>query len=281
VAGWGEERKYHLVRWTTICKSKKKGGLGIKNISRMNVSLLCKWWWKLETENGLWQDIVKNKYLSNSLIGSISWKTTDSPIWKDLLKVRHLYLKGRSIKTSDGSKTSLWKDNWIGSNPICVEQPVLFELCVEKDISVHEFISRNGRINFHRWLSPILFEQWLTTVDKIYSFPFSNEPDQIKWLWNRKSGNFTTKSAYENLTIGDTGPHFKHIWKAKIPYKIKIFIWLLEQNAILTKDNMIKRGWVGDPACYFCSLPESCDHLFFQCPIAKVVWGIVGICFGG
>lgn len=28
------KRKYHLLRWTKICKSKKKGGLGIKDIRK-------------------------------------------------------------------------------------------------------------------------------------------------------------------------------------------------------------------------------------------------------
>jgi len=32
--GGGRKRKYHLVKWTTICKSKKKGGLGVKNVSK-------------------------------------------------------------------------------------------------------------------------------------------------------------------------------------------------------------------------------------------------------
>jgi len=33
--------------------------LGVKDLRKMNISLLCKWWWKLEHEQGLWQDIVK------------------------------------------------------------------------------------------------------------------------------------------------------------------------------------------------------------------------------
>jgi hypothetical protein len=49
------KRKYHLLRWTKICKSKKNGGLGIKDIRKMNLSLICKWWWKLEKKEGLWQ----------------------------------------------------------------------------------------------------------------------------------------------------------------------------------------------------------------------------------
>lgn len=66
--GGGQKRKYHLVKWEVICKDKKKGGLGIKDIRRMNISLLCKWWWKLDNETGLWQDLVKAKYIKNDII---------------------------------------------------------------------------------------------------------------------------------------------------------------------------------------------------------------------
>jgi hypothetical protein len=69
------------------------------------------------------------------------------------------------------------------------------------------------------------------------------------------------------------------VWKAKIPAKIKTFMWLVEQGAILTKDNMVRRNYQGDPCCYFCSDPESSDHLFFECPIARVVWGVIAVCF--
>ena len=43
---------------------------------------------------------------------------------------------------------------------------------------------------------------------------------------------------------------------------------------------MIKRRWDGDPTCHFCPCPETVDHLFFQCPTAKEVWGIIGTCLG-
>jgi len=47
------KRKYHLVKWSTICQSKEKGGMGIKSIRKINASILCKWWWKLNNEKGL------------------------------------------------------------------------------------------------------------------------------------------------------------------------------------------------------------------------------------
>ncbi|KAK1308794.1 hypothetical protein QJS10_CPA09g01415 [Acorus calamus] len=35
-----------LVRWGEICKSKKKGGLGVLNLDMMNRALMSKWCWK-------------------------------------------------------------------------------------------------------------------------------------------------------------------------------------------------------------------------------------------
>lgn len=72
-----------------------KGGLGIKDIQKMNISLLCKWWWKLDTETGIWQDLIKAKYLRNDMLNMVKHKMDDSPMWTALLKVRHIYLRGR------------------------------------------------------------------------------------------------------------------------------------------------------------------------------------------
>lgn len=56
--------------------------------------------------------------------------------------------------------------------------------------------------------------------------------------------------------------------------KIKVFFWLIPKNSILTKDNLIKRGWQGSEACVFCGQKESIDHPFLQCSVAKLVWSL-------
>lgn len=45
--------------------------------------------------------------------------------------------------------------------------------------------------------------------------------------------------------------------------KIKIFLWLLANDAILTKENLRKRNWQGDPRCVFCDSIVTVFHLFF------------------
>jgi hypothetical protein len=63
----------------------------------MNISLLCKWWWRLENETGLCQDIILAKYMKKAVLGNVNHRMDDSPIWADLLKIRNLYLRGRRI----------------------------------------------------------------------------------------------------------------------------------------------------------------------------------------
>jgi hypothetical protein len=103
--GGGVKKKYHLVKWDVITKPKKKGGLGIKDLRRMNLSLFCKWWWKIETGEGLWQEIVRKKYKIKGGIALLKNKPDNPPMWNDLLKVKELYLAGRHIKFGDGSDT--------------------------------------------------------------------------------------------------------------------------------------------------------------------------------
>jgi hypothetical protein len=41
----------------------------------------------LDSENGLWQKLVKSKYgINKGIINRISLRHDDAPVWKDLLK---------------------------------------------------------------------------------------------------------------------------------------------------------------------------------------------------
>ena len=66
---WGDssdQRKFHLVKWDEVCKSKRDGGLGIRKAKDTNLALLSKLGWKIQTEKKvLWVEILRKKYLSN------------------------------------------------------------------------------------------------------------------------------------------------------------------------------------------------------------------------
>jgi hypothetical protein len=43
---------------------------------------------ELDSKHGLWQDIVKAKYLRNKSVANVTARFNDSPCWKGLLKVK-------------------------------------------------------------------------------------------------------------------------------------------------------------------------------------------------
>lgn len=46
--GGGElKKKINWVSWSSICKPKKHGGLGVKDCVKLNLELLSKWKWKV------------------------------------------------------------------------------------------------------------------------------------------------------------------------------------------------------------------------------------------
>jgi hypothetical protein len=62
------KKKYRLTRWNIICEPKEQGGLDILNIDVQNRCLLSKWLFKLINEEGIWQNMLKRKYLQTQTI---------------------------------------------------------------------------------------------------------------------------------------------------------------------------------------------------------------------
>jgi hypothetical protein len=43
-------------------------------------------------------------------------------------------------------------------------------------------------------------------------------------------------------------------------------------NKILTRDNIVKWQNVDDLTCVFCNEPGTCNHILFDCVVARVIW---------
>jgi hypothetical protein len=157
--------------------------------------------------------------------------------------------------------------------------PLLYNLCNEVDITVAAAAARNWFFTYRRWLSAELLVQDGEMRDNLSRVGLTQEVDVPVWDWT-KNGQFTVKSIYKDLSKAGIDRSFKHLWKAKIPLKIKVWLWLSWHNAIATKDTMLESGWTGNPFCQFCRQKESILHLFFSCPAAKFVWSCVAKSIG-
>jgi hypothetical protein len=81
--------KYILSKWNIICRPKDQGGLGIEVLELKNKCLLSKWLFKLLSEEGMWQQLLFNKYLKNKTLAQVEAKPTDSSFWKGLMHVKN------------------------------------------------------------------------------------------------------------------------------------------------------------------------------------------------
>jgi hypothetical protein len=103
-----------------VSTSKIKGGLGVKDLRKENISLLTKWWWKLENQDGLWQRIVKQKYPRNKYVAYVKTRANYYPDGKLLLKIKGTYCEGRRVIFFKDLVT-FWLDTWLDHVAICVQ----------------------------------------------------------------------------------------------------------------------------------------------------------------
>ncbi|GAU44678.1 hypothetical protein TSUD_243750 [Trifolium subterraneum] len=65
-------------------------------------------------------------------------------------------------------------------------------------------------------------------------------------------------------------------WHKLIPSKVSCLVWRLFQNRVATKDNLSRRGVIGQGSLQCvgeCGVEEeSASHLFFECPVFAGVW---------
>ena len=115
---------------------------------------------------------------------------------------------------------------WLGDLPLAQQYPSLYNLVHHKNVLV---------------------------ANVLMMVQLSDSPDKFVWKLT-PSGLFTVKLMYLDLMNGHTRFLRKYLWKLKIPLKIKIFMWFLNNKVLLSKDNLAKHNWNGCQKCCFCDL---------------------------
>ena len=240
---------------------------------------MSKWLFKLCNEDGLWQQLLRNKYIRDKTLGNCSKKPTDSHFWKGLMNVKTEFMRYGRFNLMDGTQIRFWEDTWLGNQPLGVRFPALFNIVRRKHDSVATVLSSIPlNVSFRRALVGNNLRSWNHIVSSLHDVKLQAGRDVFVWTLH-SSGQFSVRSFYAAL-ISNGVRVSQEIWKTKIPTKIRIFLWYLKKGVILTKDNLYRRNWKGGKKCAFCHLPETIQHLFFDCTYAKFLWRSVHILFG-
>ncbi|KAF5190851.1 hypothetical protein FRX31_019568 [Thalictrum thalictroides] len=106
------QRRAITLKWESVCKPREEGGLGIRKLRELNLSLLMKLAWQLLEQKTNWSKFMtakfKNKkgnwvnyHKSTSTWGGIKWALQE-------MKPYIGWIVG------DGTNIDLWRDSWAG-----------------------------------------------------------------------------------------------------------------------------------------------------------------------
>ncbi|PNY05201.1 ribonuclease H [Trifolium pratense] len=83
-------KKITGVKWRVVCQEKKNGGLGVRDLEVVNLSLLMKWRWRLlqREDTALWKEVLLAKYGSH-ILHKAEWSDCHPPYfaslwWRDI-----------------------------------------------------------------------------------------------------------------------------------------------------------------------------------------------------
>lgn len=215
---------------------------------------------------------IEEKYLGNRSIFQIN-RMSGSQFWRGLLSIRHWFQRGRTVRVRSGAQTSFWHDTWIGNCPLKIEFDQLYNFCRDTRVTVEQVLGDGHvHVEFRRLLNQQEFSEWERMVERLALVSLCDDRDEMCWAFE-KSGIYSTRSLYKALTFGGVEIGFlKDIWKARIPLKIQIFLWMVYHDRIQAAVQLKKRNWAGPEECKLCGELETVDHILFQCPMALFLW---------
>ena len=183
-------------------------------------------------------------------------------------------MAGRKVITESGNIARVWSDPINRLIPFKDQYPELFDICNTPECTIKQVLNVDSASFFRRRLTPMLSEQWGVVLDTVNKLPLTDKENRVVWNLNQ-NGKFSTKSVYKwsEKTLNEC--HYKWIWKAKIPLKIKKIMWQMFQSRLPTLDNMAKRNIPANGSCAVCVLGENAHHVFFGCFLARFTWNAI------
>lgn len=144
-----------------------------------------------------------------------------------------------------GIQTRFWKDVWLEECSLKIKFPNLFKICHEQDITVEEANRQQWDLNYRRNFGDNEMDEWREMMETLVLVELTEGTDKVIWKLTN-SGKFTTRSMYRYITFGGViDTRMMEIWKAKIPLKVQIFLWMAWHDRVdcsTVKEEEL--GWV-------------------------------------
>ncbi|GKC11627.1 reverse transcriptase, partial [Tanacetum coccineum] len=240
-------------------------------------SLLAKQVWRLITNpTTLAAKVLKARYFPRSSFFDANVGCHPSYIWRSFILVKELVRNGCKWNIGDGHRVNVWEDYWLKDHRRLGPKPENCELTYVRDL-----LNDEG----DDWNRELLMSLFPRNICNKITTCFINRwrPNTLYWH-NNPNGLFSCKSAYylelessqhivQNV-FEESTTLLRAIWNAKVPNKIKLFLWRAWKNYLTTINNLQARGLSLTSVSYtHCDqVGEDVIHVLFKCPSTKQVW---------
>ena len=237
----------------------------------------------MHNTNSLLYKVFSAKFFPSGNILEASENNRGSFAWRSILKAKALILSGFNWRVGDGSRIPIKGSNWL---PDEGHRRVLSPLInLPKDARVAELIHGSPPAwNTHKVQS--LFLPY--DVEAILKIPLSRRPQEDKIFWfGSRDGKYTVRSGYkllfrdaqgsqpESSRQWDPDPLWKRIWGARVPAKVKTFLWRACHDALPTNSSLFRRKVIPTPHCSLCRNQwEDSTHALWACPVVSQAWTV-------
>lgn len=245
---WNSKEEHRSIQWARrekMCTSKGRGGMGFRDLTSFNQTLVAKQGWRLIQ-------------FPDSLVA----------------KVLKVLQQGLRWRIGSGEQVKIYSSNWI-------PRPSTFKTISAPTLPIDAKVSM--LINEeHKWNEALIRQHFKSEdADCILKImlPRFSRPDRLLWAYD-KHGKYSVKSGYQvalRLKLPDypssskANPSEWHaIWKLDLPEKVKIFMWRAAQN---TAEKLWNRKVLQQPWCQRCSEQgENASHALLNCKESQKTW---------
>ncbi|KAL0331144.1 UNVERIFIED_CONTAM: hypothetical protein Sangu_1659900 [Sesamum angustifolium] len=199
------------------------------------------------------------------------------------MAAQYLFRAGCRWRLGLGAQVQVWMNPWLtrphSFHPITPPTTALAHTLVSDLIDP---VRRHWKAELVQQLF------WLCDGSVILAIPLNRMGEQDLLTWNySKIGSFSVCSTYHLVVSLEDSPcscsraalesaWWRKVWQARIPNKVKVFVWRACQNALPTGANLCKRASISQVVCPLCGDDfEDVIHVLLCCPFARQVWGMV------
>uniref|UniRef100_A0A6N2MZS1 RNase H type-1 domain-containing protein n=1 Tax=Salix viminalis TaxID=40686 RepID=A0A6N2MZS1_SALVM len=225
----------------------------------------------------MWVKFLNDKYMNPSRgEGHPVANASDSVLWKSICREWDVVSQNVSWNLGNGRHVLFWRDKWLGEygplNTLLNPEARVNTL----HYTVADMVDSGGNWKWELFahLLPIH-----TVMNIAGHIPPMQDTREDSVVWDHSSnGRLSVRTAYMVQEKGgamDRDPLWRIIWKWKGLERIRVFLWTVGHNAIMTNEVRWRRKMTDNKYCGQCvNVVETVTHALRDCPKARKIWEV-------